>query len=256
MARAMAFATMRTTPPVALRRAGAARGARKGAASATPLAARDARRRGALQRANSLFGVGAPEALVIGVVSLLVFGPKGLADIAKQLGATLREFQPTIRELQDVSREFQDTLRDEIEKPLEDAVTGATPSKRAKAAGDGALGREDASVAFDTRAVRATGADGTDVDTVTEEMKGGGGGGGVGRVRGGRRERERRGADRRDDRSGGDDGRGGGGRRRHGLSEFGGERLRGRAPRRVSRGCRARGARTTPDHDTSVSTSQ
>ncbi|ABO96805.1 Tat family transporter: protein export (chloroplast membrane protein HCF106C), partial [Ostreococcus lucimarinus CCE9901] len=67
----------------------------------------------------SLFGVGAPEALVIGVVSLLVFGPKGLADIAKQLGATLREFQPTIRELQDVSREFQDTLRDEIEKPLE-----------------------------------------------------------------------------------------------------------------------------------------
>ena len=178
MARAMAFATMRTTPPVALRRAGAARGARKGAASATPLATRDARRRGALQRANSLFGVGAPEALVIGVVSLLVFGPKGLADIAKQLGATLREFQPTIRELQDVSREFQDTLRDEIEKPLEeiekpleDAVTGATPSKRAKAAGDGALGKEDASVAFDMSAVRATEADGTDVDTVTEEMK-------------------------------------------------------------------------------------
>ena len=173
MARAMAFATMRTTPPVALRRA------RRGARRAQRRRVRDAagerataRRRGALQRANSLFGVGAPEALVIGVVSLLVFGPKGLADIAKQLGATLREFQPTIRELQDVSREFQDTLRDEIEKPLEDAVTGATPSKRAKAAGDGALGREDASVAFDMRAVRATGADGeADVDTVTEEMK-------------------------------------------------------------------------------------
>ncbi|GFZ06450.1 bacterial sec-independent translocation protein mttA/Hcf106 [Actinidia rufa] len=28
----------------------------------------------------SLFGVGAPEALVIGVVALLVFGPKGLAE--------------------------------------------------------------------------------------------------------------------------------------------------------------------------------
>lgn len=50
----------------------------------------------------SLFGVGAPEALVIGVVALLVFGPKGLADIAKQLGSTLRAFQPTIRELQEV----------------------------------------------------------------------------------------------------------------------------------------------------------
>ncbi|EEH53761.1 twin arginine targeting family, partial [Micromonas pusilla CCMP1545] len=61
----------------------------------------------------SLFGVGAPEALVIGVVALLVFGPKGLAEIAKSLGQTLKAFQPTIRELQDVSREFKATLEDE-----------------------------------------------------------------------------------------------------------------------------------------------
>lgn len=62
----------------------------------------------------SLFGVGAPEALVIGVVALLVFGPKGLADVAKNLGKTLRAFQPTIRELQEVSREFKTTLEKEI----------------------------------------------------------------------------------------------------------------------------------------------
>ncbi|XP_031275724.1 sec-independent protein translocase protein TATB, chloroplastic-like isoform X1 [Pistacia vera] len=48
----------------------------------------------------SLFGVGAPEALVIGVVALLVFGPKGLAEVARNLGKTLRAFQPTIKELQ------------------------------------------------------------------------------------------------------------------------------------------------------------
>ncbi|KZV41032.1 Bacterial sec-independent translocation protein mttA/Hcf106 isoform 1 [Dorcoceras hygrometricum] len=42
----------------------------------------------------SLFGVGAPEALVIGVVALLVFGPKGLAE--------------------EVSREFKSTLEREI----------------------------------------------------------------------------------------------------------------------------------------------
>ncbi|XP_021285217.1 sec-independent protein translocase protein TATB, chloroplastic [Herrania umbratica] len=68
----------------------------------------------------SLFGVGAPEALVIGVVALLVFGPKGLAEVARNLGKTLREFQPTIRELQEVSREFKSTLEREIgldEKP-------------------------------------------------------------------------------------------------------------------------------------------
>lgn len=69
--------------------------------------------RGKLVQA-SLFGVGAPEALVIGVVALLVFGPKGLAEVARNLGKTLRAFQPTIRELQDVSREFKSSLEREI----------------------------------------------------------------------------------------------------------------------------------------------
>ncbi|PIN20282.1 hypothetical protein CDL12_07030 [Handroanthus impetiginosus] len=62
----------------------------------------------------SLFGVGAPEALVIGVVALLVFGPKGLAEVARNFGKTLRGFQPTIRELQEVSREFKSSLEREI----------------------------------------------------------------------------------------------------------------------------------------------
>ena len=62
----------------------------------------------------SLFGVGTPEVLVIGVVALLVFGPKGLADAAKSLGKTLRTFQPTIQELKEVSEEFKSTLEDEI----------------------------------------------------------------------------------------------------------------------------------------------
>ncbi|KAL6652795.1 hypothetical protein ACP70R_011720 [Stipagrostis hirtigluma subsp. patula] len=73
---------------------------------------RRARRRSVI--CASLFGVGAPEALVIGVVALLVFGPKGLAEVARNLGKTLRAFQPTIRELQDVSREFRSTLEREI----------------------------------------------------------------------------------------------------------------------------------------------
>jgi len=62
----------------------------------------------------SLLGVGTPEVLVIGVVALLVFGPKGLADAAKSLGKTLRTFQPTIQELKEVSEEFKSTLEDEI----------------------------------------------------------------------------------------------------------------------------------------------
>ncbi|CAN4085871.1 unnamed protein product [Withania somnifera] len=81
----------------------------------------------------SLFGVGAPEALVIGVVALLVFGPKGLAEVARNLGKTLREFQPTIRELQDVSREFKSTLEreiglDDVRGSVQDTKTSSTMS--------------------------------------------------------------------------------------------------------------------------------
>ncbi|KAL3687687.1 hypothetical protein R1sor_013996 [Riccia sorocarpa] len=47
-----------------------------------------------------LLRVGAPEALVIGVVAPLVFGPKGLAEVARTLGRSLKAFQPTIQELQ------------------------------------------------------------------------------------------------------------------------------------------------------------
>ncbi|XP_059629240.1 sec-independent protein translocase protein TATB, chloroplastic [Cornus florida] len=81
----------------------------------------------------SLFGVGAPEALVIGVVALLVFGPKGLAEVARNLGKTLREFQPTIKELQEVSREFKSTLEreiglDEIESSMKNTYSSKTIS--------------------------------------------------------------------------------------------------------------------------------
>lgn len=58
----------------------------------------------------SLLGVGAPEALVIGVVALLVFGPKGLAEVARNVGKTLKTFQPTIKELQVRAPAFTSSL--------------------------------------------------------------------------------------------------------------------------------------------------
>lgn len=62
----------------------------------------------------SFLGVGAPEALLVGVVALVVFGPKGLADAAKSLGKTLRAFQPTIREVVAVSQDLKGTLEQEL----------------------------------------------------------------------------------------------------------------------------------------------
>lgn len=78
-------------------------------------------RRGSLMKPGSrqvaqmsFLGVGAPEAILVGVVALVVFGPKGLADAAKSVGQTLRAFQPTIREVVDVSRDLKGTLEKEL----------------------------------------------------------------------------------------------------------------------------------------------
>ena len=79
----------------------------------------------------SFLGVGAPEAILVGVVALVVFGPKGLAQAAKGLGNTLRAFAPTIRELTSVSQELKSTLenvrRSEARGPLPAAWRAVVP---------------------------------------------------------------------------------------------------------------------------------
>lgn len=71
-------------------------------------------RRSYIPAQAAFLGVGAPEALLVGVVALVLFGPKGLAQAAKSLGSTLRAFAPTIRELTQVSTELKSTLEEEI----------------------------------------------------------------------------------------------------------------------------------------------
>lgn len=93
----------------------------------------------------SFFGVGAPEALLVGVVALLLFGPKGLAQAVKTLGDTVKTFAPTIREITEVSTELKSTLeeniglndlRDELQRP-------ATPRPKAVAAAATATADEE-----------------------------------------------------------------------------------------------------------------
>lgn len=73
----------------------------------------------------SFFGVGAPEALLVGVVALVVFGPKGLADAARSVGSALRTFQPTIKEVVQVSQELKGSLEKEL--GLEELREAARP---------------------------------------------------------------------------------------------------------------------------------
>merc|ERR1712187_75176 len=62
----------------------------------------------------SFFGVGAPEALVIGLVALGVLGPKGLVDATKSVSKTIRSFQPTINEIASLSTDLRTSLQKEI----------------------------------------------------------------------------------------------------------------------------------------------
>ncbi|MBO9999270.1 MAG: TatA/E family twin arginine-targeting protein translocase [Cyanobacteria bacterium SID2] len=57
----------------------------------------------------NIFGIGLPEAIVILVIALLIFGPKKLPDIGKSLGQAIRSFK-------DASQEFENELKRETQQ--------------------------------------------------------------------------------------------------------------------------------------------
>lgn len=63
---------------------------------------------------HAFLGVGAPEAVLVGVVALVLFGPKGLAQAAKSLGQGVKAIAPTLKELTDISTDLKSTIEDEI----------------------------------------------------------------------------------------------------------------------------------------------
>lgn len=63
---------------------------------------------------NGFFGVGAPEALLVGVVALVVFGPQGLIEAAKGVASTIRSVQPAIQELTQATTEIRTSITKEV----------------------------------------------------------------------------------------------------------------------------------------------
>ncbi|MBF2029707.1 MAG: twin-arginine translocase TatA/TatE family subunit [Oscillatoriales cyanobacterium C42_A2020_001] len=56
-----------------------------------------------------MFGLGWPEVIIIGVVAILIFGPKKIPELGSTLGKTLRGFK------EEVSKPDEDSEFDEKE---------------------------------------------------------------------------------------------------------------------------------------------
>ena len=69
----------------------------------------------------NIFGVGLPEVTVILILALLIFGPKKLPELGKQLGKTLKS-------LKKASNEFQN----EIEQVMNETEGGDLPQSPKK----------------------------------------------------------------------------------------------------------------------------
>ena len=64
-----------------------------------------------------MFGIGMPELILIGLVALIVVGPKKLPDLAKTLGKGLSEFRKTASDVTDGLKETGKA--DEIKKDVD-----------------------------------------------------------------------------------------------------------------------------------------
>ena len=81
--------------------------------------------------------IGMPELIFILVLALLIFGPRKLPEIGKQIGKGLGEFK---RAANDLKR----SIEDEIEKVSAEEKAPAAEAKAPEAVADGTEGTEEA----------------------------------------------------------------------------------------------------------------
>ena len=72
----------------------------------------------------NIFGVGLPEVTVILILALLIFGPKKLPELGKQLGKTLKSLKKASNEFQnEIDRVMNEEYKEESSKSIESNQT-------------------------------------------------------------------------------------------------------------------------------------
>ena len=72
----------------------------------------------------NIFGVGLPEVTVILILALLIFGPKKLPELGKQLGKTLKSLKKASNEFQnEIDQVMSEEDKEESPKSIESIQT-------------------------------------------------------------------------------------------------------------------------------------
>jgi len=79
----------------------------------------------------NIFGVGLPEVTVILILALLIFGPKKLPELGKQLGKTLKSLKKASNEFQnEIDQVMNEEVKDQSSKSIEsNQITEINPEK-------------------------------------------------------------------------------------------------------------------------------
>jgi sec-independent protein translocase protein TatA len=76
----------------------------------------------------NLFGIGPGELLLILILALIVFGPRRLPEIGRNLGQMMRELREASEEITDQFRQEMEATSDELQAASE-ALTGKTEKR-------------------------------------------------------------------------------------------------------------------------------
>ena len=92
----------------------------------------------------NIFGVGLPEVTVILILALLIFGPKKLPELGKQLGKTLKSLKKASNEFQnEIDQVMNEEDKVESHKSIESNQTNAINQEKIDSENKNFLNKEN-----------------------------------------------------------------------------------------------------------------